>query len=173
MGYSNALVAFEKVKIFLDELVKKNGEEAITFEVKDPRLFAYWLRQGIHAAKHNRIKGYEGILGIYEFRELPGKVVATPKEIADNPYAIKMSSAPKTVARLTAKDVKDLRMVVATVIEHKKEPEIEFPDCELEVEDLTKLHNFLTSYEFKIYPLDTSSGILLSKRQLENEWKPQ
>lgn len=129
MGYSKSPRAVKRVQNYLDEMLR--SESFIEWAHEDPHKLAYWINDGLAAARANAIDrdrrpvepfaSYSRLKAKYIIKIKAGKVVAEPRDIV--PLEIMRSG----MGRMIIRDVSDALEILGAVMTHNA-PDMFFPD---------------------------------------------
>ena len=162
MGYTKTTNAIVRVREYLDEMVI--GVADLEWPSNDPRL-AFYIREGIAAAKHHSILDYATLGGKYIIRSKEGKIVAELRN---------KLPLDELRARMTIKDAIDGASVIGAAIQYRR-PEMYFPNAQLTEDDLQLLHVWATSVSYFIiaHEPEALTSVTLTKRDPgELRWEP-
>lgn len=172
MGYSKSTRAVQRVKKYLDEMLREDTQ--IEWASDDPSKLAYQLNDGLHAAKHNAVDrdkrpvepyaSYAHLKAKFILRIRPGRVVAEPRDV------VPLQTLRVGMSRLTLHEIRDVMEIVGAAIKHKA-PEMFFPDADENEVNLPQLYAWASRNDYFIIPSD--DGITLTQTDPGDlAWEP-
>lgn len=132
MPYTLNESSFKYAEPYLDEIL--NSEEDISWEVGNPRDFAYRLRQAVHTAKKLGYTKYVNILTDFKIKESENRVTAA-KRIT---YKVK----PIGIHRKSFEGISNLSGLITSTVSNPNLTTLSFPDLQLSEDDLIQLGKF-------------------------------
>lgn len=173
MGYSKSTRAVQRVKKYLDEMLREDAQ--IEWVSDNPSKLAYQLNDGLHAARHNAVDRdkrpvepyatYSHLKAKFILRVGPGKVIAEPRDV------VPLQTLRVGMSRLTLHELSDNLEIVGAAIKHKA-PEMFFPDADEKSVDLPQLYAWAVRNDYFIIPSD--DGITLTQTDPGDlAWAPE
>ena len=150
MGYFLSQRSIDKVKSFLDDMVK--SERSLEWKVDDATKAAYYIRQAIQAAAKLGLPEYATLVQRYKIKVVRNSVIA---EVRGGLVGILSQ-------RLILPGLSHLNEVVGAIAKHASRNEIEFPDVTLMNGEIQQLKVWLDTKSMESLPLER--GILVRRK---------
>lgn len=173
MGYSNSPRAVQKVRKYLDEMLKEDAQ--IEWLDSNPAKLAYRINDGLHAAKVNAVDrdkrpvepyaSYSRLKAKFIIRVGEGRVIAEPRDV------VPLQTVRAGMSRVTLHELSDVMELVGAAVKHKA-PEMFFPDADPEQVNLSQLYAWASRNGYFIIPSD--DGITLTQNDPGDiAWTPE
>lgn len=148
MAYSLTLKAIQRVKPYLDAMVK--SEETLKWKSDDPRKLAYYIHEGLASAKKFNFTQYSRIRDKYKIRYTEKEVIADYQNL------------PAAAGELTFEGILDPFQIVQTLVKHKElDFDLFFKDTILQPDDLELVSDWCQENGFEF--TEQSNGLLIKK----------
>jgi hypothetical protein len=167
----------------------------VRFNTADPQKLAYWLREGLFAARyHDAFRHIAQLSTLYRFEVHPGSVIARYEPslrsedvemarvdaeiLSQDPDAIASEMGDILDAALsstTLVEVTNLDEIIGSAIKYGKAvEEIVYPDARLSEDDMGRLFRWASVEGWKIVDQE-EAGITLTQREVPVEicWRPK
>lgn len=172
MGYSKSPRAVQRVKNYLDEMLR--SEIKLEWVHENPSKLAYWINDGLHAARVNAFTrdkqpvepyvSYSRLKAKYIIRVDSGMVIAEPRDI------VPMETVRAGMSRMTIGGLGDVLEIVGAAIQHGA-PVMFFPDVDDDV-NLPQLYAWASRNDYFIIPSD--DGLTLTQTDPgDMAWTPE
>lgn len=160
MGYSTNPNAVARVRATLDQMVAADHD--LEWVTPVPRL-AYYIREGIAAAKALGMAQYAELSGKYIIKELGSSIVRA--ELRN-----KMPDSPKELQKLVVREVTGATAVVGAAIQNKRH-EMYFPDAGLfNADELVAVNNWTKTAGYHMIQHDEGAITLTKDDPGELKW---
>lgn len=173
MAYSKSPRAVQRVKKYLDEMLREDAQ--IEWLDENPAKLAYRINDGFAAARHLAVDRdkrpvepyatYSRLKSKFIIRVGAGRVIAEPRDV------VPLQTVRAGMSRVTLHELSDVMEIVGAVIKHKA-PEMFFPDADAEQINLSQLYAWASRNGYFIIPSD--DGITLTQNDPGDiAWMPE
>lgn len=142
MAYSKSKKAVRRVQNYLEQMVK--AETNIEFPASEPSKLAYYIRDGIKAARNfPEVIAYARLSSKYIIKSGPGKVICELRDVLE-------LTRNNIRSQVSIPDIVDALGIIGAAITHKADVMI-FPDASLDaIPNITPLEKWAEKNDYKL-----------------------
>lgn len=163
MSYAKSDRALNRIKPVLDLLVAADKDVRIPSD--NPHMLGYYIREGFKIARDRKLTQYKDLPEKFVIRNRGDHVLAELRS------RVTLTALQQHMSRVVLDEIVDLVQVIGAAIQHKAE-EMQFPDAELERDDLLRLYQWASKNQY--YLIVAETGLTLTKDDPgEAKWTPE